>query len=157
MQKFPEDFGSESFEMDDFETMEESLRKVRQHNPELAKSLQDEIERAALNPDDNVLIVGTEGDYTITVFLVPEDVIGGHSGPVIVPSSDKNKILAAVSMERVQKKADQCIEMPDPLLAQAEWQRMIDWFFEKTVEEVKGGRAEFVPDGLFINFDEDGK
>ncbi len=156
MQKFPEDFGSESFQMDDFDSMEESLKKVREHNPELAKNLKDEIERAALNPDEEVLIVGTEGDYTITVFLVPESVIGGLAGPVLMPSSDEKKILAAVSRERVQKKADKCLSIPDPLLAQQEWQKMVDWFFDKTVEEIKLGRVEFIPDEFFEN-KEDGK
>lgn len=148
MPRFSDDFESDSFNFEDSAALENSLSRLIRHDPGIAAALKEEIEKAANFPEDNVLIVGTDGDYTITIIHVPESVIGDATGPVIMPSSDYRKVLAAVSRETIQRRADQCMGMVDPVLAQQKWESMVSWFFDKTLELIYDGSAQFVPDEL---------
>jgi len=148
MPRFSDDFESDSFDFTDSSALGRSMSRLISHDPLVAANLQEEIDNASNNPDDNVLIVGTDGDYTITIIIVPESTIGNSIGPVIMPSSDSRKILAAVSKEATQRRADQCLAMVDPILAQQKWEGMVSWFFDKTLELIYDGSAVFVPNEL---------
>jgi hypothetical protein len=82
---------------------------------------------------DGLLIVGTEGTKTITVFLAPQSVVNGI-GPVLVPTLDPNRVVAMVSREFIQANAVACNSEEDQELAQQNWDELLDKLFTATVD-----------------------
>jgi hypothetical protein len=101
-------------------------------SPELAKNMQAELTQA-LRGSESILVVGTEGERTITIILAPRAVVG-RRGPVLVPTSDKGRIVSMVSREFVEKCSVVCENMEDQDGAQEKWEKLLEFFFEKTVE-----------------------
>jgi hypothetical protein len=133
----------------DFEESEELLNELngfKDLSPELAKNMRRELAQVMENPE-NVLIVGTDGDKTITIVTAPEEVVGGH-GPVLIPTLDKNRILSMVSSEFITEMAENCRDMEDQDGAQDFWSLLLENFFEKTLElsERGGGALLEIPD-----------
>lgn len=126
--------------------MRGSLDRVRDHDPRLAALVADEMHRAANDPNSNVLCVGTDGELTVTIVLVPDEMIGRETGPVLIPSAEPMHVIAVVSLEVVGRKADAYLALADTDLGQAKWDAMVNWFFDRAVELWHRGFRSAVPD-----------
>jgi hypothetical protein len=99
---------------------------------ELSRNMADEMNHLRRDPD-GILLVGTEGTKTITIFLAPQNVVEGI-GPVLVPTFDDQRIVSMVSREFIEATAARLNEAEDQDLAQIEWNLLLDNLFEATVE-----------------------
>ena len=82
---------------------------------------------------EGILLLGTEGTKTITIFLAPHDVVQGN-GPVLVPTFDDLRIVSMVSREFIESHALACSETIDEEEAQSAWNTLLDGLFNKTLE-----------------------
>jgi hypothetical protein len=141
-----DDSYSKNFNFEQGEELMDELNDFEGISPELARNMQAELTQA-LRGSDSILVVGTEGERTITIILAPRAVVGGK-GPVLVPTSDKGRILSMVSREFVEKCSVICENMEDQDGAQEKWEKLLEFFFEKTVElaDNGGGLTLEIPD-----------
>jgi hypothetical protein len=138
-----------NFNFEDSEEMLNELNGFEGVTDELARNMQAEL-TSALNAPDNVLVVGTEGSMIITIVTAPRSVVGKR-GPVLIPTADKNRVVAMVSKEFVEKCALVCQNMEDQDGAQEKWEQLLEFFFEKTMELAEDGGAileipDFIPE-----------
>jgi hypothetical protein len=118
-----------------FEQGEELLNELNSGEGisiELSRNMADEMNHLRRDPD-GILLVGTEGTKTITIFLAPQNVVEGI-GPVLVPTFDDQRIVSMVSREFIEATAARLNEAEDQDLAQIEWNLLLDNLFEATVE-----------------------
>jgi hypothetical protein len=118
-----------------FEQGEELLNELNSGEGisiELSRNMADEMNQLRRDPD-GILLVGTEGTKTITIFLAPQNVVEGI-GPVLVPTFDDQRIVSMVSREFIEATAARLNEAEDQDLAQIEWNLLLDNLFEATVE-----------------------
>ncbi len=119
----------------DFEQGEELLNELNNGegiSVELSRNMAQEMNQLRRDPD-GILLVGTEGTKTITIFLAPQNVVEGI-GPVLVPTFDDQRIVSMVSKEFIEATAARHNEAEDQDLAQIEWNLLLDNLFEATVE-----------------------
>lgn len=131
----------------------DELNEFEGVSPELTKNMQAELTQA-LRGSENILVVGTEGERTITIIIAPRAVIGSR-GPELIPTTDKIRVVSMVSKEFVEKCALRCQNMEDQDEAQEKWDQLLKFFFDKTLELVDNSSGptleipDFVPkDGL---------
>ena len=149
-----------NFEFEEAEEMMGELNNFTGVPADLVKNMQKELNQAMTTPE-SVLIVGTEGTKTITIITAPRDVVG-ENGPVLIPTMDKNRVVAMVSAEYVYEAAEYCREVEENQDysengdgAQDLWSELLEGFFEKTVElAAAGGEAileipDFIPEEGF--------
>lgn len=146
MAKFAGDFESASFEFDDVVAFKHSFERMAAHDPLLAEFVSREIQMAADDPDSNVLCVGTDGELTVTIVLVPQMMIGNEVGPVLLPTADRTHIVAAASLEVVARRAETCLNTAESSNGRADWNAMVNWFFDRAVELAQNGRRPEVPE-----------
>lgn len=118
-----------------FEQGEEMLNELNSGegiSEELSHNMAQELNDLRQN-SEAVLLVGTEGTKTITIFLAPQNVVEGI-GPVLVPTFDDRRIVSMVSREFIEATAARHNEAEDQDLAQIEWNLLLDNLFEATVE-----------------------
>ena len=120
------------FSFEDGENLLDELNSGVGVSPELLRDMYAEMSIARRDPD-GLLIVGTEGTKTITVFLAPQSVVNGI-GPVLVPTLDPNRVVAMVSREFIEANAVDCNSEEDQELAQREWDELLDKLFNATVD-----------------------
>jgi hypothetical protein len=120
------------FGFEDGEKLLDELNRCDGVSPELLQDMYAEMSIARRDPD-GLLIVGTEGTKTITVFLAPQSVVNGI-GPVLVPTLDPNRVVAMVSREFIQANAVACNSEEDQELAQQNWDELLDKLFTATVD-----------------------
>jgi hypothetical protein len=120
------------FSFEDGENLLDELNRGDGVSPELLRDMYAEMSIARRDPD-GLLIVGTEGTKTITVFLAPQSVVNGI-GPVVVPTLDPNRVVAMVSREFIQENAVVCDSEEDHELAQKNWDELLDKLFNATVD-----------------------
>ena len=120
------------FGFGDGENLFDELNRGDGVSPELLRDMYAEMSIAQRDPD-GLLIVGTEGTKTITVFLAPQSVVNGI-GPVLVPTLDPNRVVAMVSREFIQANAVDCNSEEDQELAQKNWDELLDNLFNATVD-----------------------
>ena len=120
------------FGFEDGENLLDELNRGDGVSPELLHDMYAEMSIARRDPD-GLLIVGTEGTKTITVFLAPQSVVNGI-GPVLVPTLDPNRVVAMVSREFIQANAVDCNSSDDQELAQQNWNELLDKLFIATVD-----------------------
>jgi hypothetical protein len=120
------------FSFEDGENLLDELNSGDGVSPELSRNMSDEMSIARRNPE-GVLLVGTEGTKTITVFLAPQSVVNGI-GPVLVPTLDPNRVVAMVSREFIEANAVDCNSAEDQELAQQNWDELLDKLFNATVD-----------------------
>jgi hypothetical protein len=119
----------------DFEQGEELLNELNNGEGisiELSRNMADEMNQLRRDPD-GILLVGTEGTKTITIFLAPQHVVEGI-GPVLIPTFDDQRIVAMVSKEFIEATAAKHNEAEDQDLAQIEWNLLLDNLFDATLE-----------------------
>ena len=131
----------------------DELNEFEGVSPELTKNMQAELTQA-LRGSENILVVGTEGERTITIVIAPRAVVG-RSGPALIPSADKIRVVSMVSKEFVEECALRCQNMEDQDEAQEKWDQLLKFFFGKTLELVDNSSAptleipDFIPkDGI---------
>ena len=120
------------FSFEDGENLLDELNSGAGVSPELLRDMYAEMSIARRDPD-GLLIVGTEGTKTITVFLAPQSVVNGI-GPVLVPTLDPNRVVAMVSREFIEANAVDCNSEEDQELAQKNWGELLDNLFNATVD-----------------------
>ena len=114
-------WGSETPES--FKVLQDALAKLQEMNPELSKVIKEELDAAARG-EENILLVGTDGDFSVTILHLTEDVIGSSEEMVLFPTSSSISILAAVSRESLERKVRMCEAMDedgDGALADQMW------------------------------------
>lgn len=148
MAAFPGDFESDSLDFDDHLALHAAIGRIWSHDPALADFVGAEMRRAAEDPQSNVLCVGTDGDLTVTIILVPQAMIANETGPVLMPSANPSHILAAASMEVVSRKANECLAMGPTVDARSKWDATVNWFFDRAVAYARLGVRPFVPDAM---------
>ena len=120
------------FSFEDGENLLDELNSGDGVSPELLRDMYAEMSIARRDPD-GLLIVGTEGTKTITVFLAPQSVVNGI-GPVLVPTLDPNRVVAMVSREFIEANAVNRNSEEDQELAQKDWNELLDKLFIATVD-----------------------
>jgi len=120
------------FGFEDGENLLDELNSGDGVSPELLQDMYAEMSLARRDPE-GILIVGTEGTKTITVFLAPQSVVNGI-GPVLVPTLDPNRVVAMVSREFIQAHAVDCNSEEDQESAQKDWDELLDKLFNATVD-----------------------
>jgi hypothetical protein len=119
----------------DFEQGEELLNELNNGegiSVELSRNMAQELNQLRRD-SDGILLVGTEGTKTITIFLAPQHVVEGI-GPVLIPTFDDQRIVAMVSKKFIEATAARHNQAEDQDLAQIEWNLLLDNLFEATVE-----------------------
>ena len=132
------------FSFEDGENLFDELNNGDGVSPELLRDMYAEMSIARRDPN-GLLIVGTEGTKSITVFLAPQSVVNGI-GPVLVPTLDPNRVVAMVSREFIHANAFDCDSEEDQELAQREWDELLDKLFVATVDI-----ARHTPEDLLAN------
>ena len=132
------------FSFEDGENLLDELNNGDGVSPELLRDMYAEMSIARRDPD-GLLIVGTEGTKTITVFLAPQSVVNGI-GPVLVPTLDPNRVVAMVSREFIEANAVDCDSSENQELAQQNWDELLDKLFVATVDI-----ARHTPEDLLAN------
>jgi hypothetical protein len=142
-----------NFNFEQSKELMDELNEFEGISPELTKNMQAELTQA-LRGSENILVVGTEGERTITIVIAPRAVVGSK-GPALIPSADKIRVVSMVSKEFVEKCALTCQNMEDQDEAQEKWDQLLKFFFDKTLELVDNSSGptleipDFVPkDGL---------
>ena len=142
-----------NFNFEQSEELMDELNEFEGISPELTKNMQAELTQA-LRGSENILVVGTEGERTITIVIAPRAVVGSR-GPVLIPTTDKIRVVSMVSKEFVEKCALRCQNMEDQDEAQEKWDQLLKFFFDKTLELVDNSSAptleipDFIPkDGI---------
>lgn len=126
------DHNSLRFDFEEGEELLNELNKGEGISIDLSRSMASEINQLRRQPE-GILLLGTEGTKTITIFLAPHDVVQGN-GPVLVPTFDDLRIVSMVSREFIESHALACSETIDEEEAQSAWNMLLDGLFNKTLE-----------------------
>lgn len=145
MTKFPEDFDSQSVSFNDHLALHAAIGRIWIHDPSLAEFVGAEMRRAADDSESNVLCVGTDGDLTVTVILVPQALISNETGPVLLPSANPHHVIAVASAEVASRRAIECLAMESPGEAQIQWDNFVNWFFDRSLALARLGVRPEVP------------
>ena len=142
-----------NFNFEQSKELMDELNEFEGVSAELTKNMQAELTQA-LRGSENILVVGTEGERTITIVIAPRAVVGSR-GPALIPTTDKIRVVSMVSKEFVEKCALTCQNMEDQDEAQEKWDQLLKFFFDKTLELVDNSSAptleipDFIPkDGI---------
>ena len=142
-----------NFNFEQSKELMDELNEFEGISPELTKNMQAELTQA-LRGSENILVVGTEGERTITIVIAPRAVVGSR-GPALIPTTDKIRVVSMVSKEFVEKCALTCQNIEDQDAAQEKWDQLLKFFFDKTLELVDNSSAptleipDFIPkDGI---------
>ena len=126
------DSNSLRFDFEEGEELLNELNKGEGISIDLSRTMAIEINQLRRQPE-GVLLLGTEGTKTITIFLAPHDVVQGN-GPVLVPTFDELRVVSMVSIEFIDTHALACRETEDEEAAQTAWNTLLDDLFNKTLE-----------------------
>ena len=121
-----------TFDFEEGEELLDELNNVEGISPELSRNMTSEIAQILRQPED-ILVVGTDGFQMITIVLAPHAVVQG-TGPVLISTFDKDRIVAMVSREFITAKAHICELADDQDAAQEEWDTLLDQLFESALE-----------------------
>jgi len=117
---------------DIFMELSNKLMALSQFDPELAKYMISEL-RSTQDPNSHIVLVGTDGDFAVTIIHVDPKVLGGEDGPVLFPTADEKTIFAAVSREMLEKRVKICEELPDDL-GDHEWEDFMEQLMAKVTQ-----------------------
>jgi hypothetical protein len=122
----------ERFDFEDNEGFLDALNNQQGISPELSRELTNQMTNLR-HDSENTLLVGTDGLQTITVVLAPFSLVNAE-GPVLIPTTEKYRIVSMVSREFVQAKAKMCDLIADEDVAQKYWDDFLDGLFTATTE-----------------------
>jgi hypothetical protein len=120
------------FGFEDGENLLDELNSGDGVSPELSRNMTSEIAQILRQPED-ILVVGTDGFQMITIVMAPHAVVQG-TGPVLISTFDKDRIVAMVSREFIEAKAHICDTADDQDAAQEEWDALLGQLFESALE-----------------------
>lgn len=141
-----EPFDGEENNLSAFIVAGEALEELRSINPELAEKLVDELQIAASGVESNILLVGTDGEYTVTILHVDPAVIGDNEDLVIFPSAYEFGIVAAISREILEERVSQCEaldERGETGLAERLWEEFMDELMHDSIAKYKENPKKF--------------
>jgi hypothetical protein len=141
-----------SFDMGDNGALEEALEELGLINKDLAEVMREELQEAIEDKDHSVVMVGTDGDVTVTIIHVPKSSLDNRIGPVILPTTNRYRVTAAISQEMVFKKIAECERVVDPLIAQRMWENFLEKQFERVIKKLELEGIQVISD---VIFDED--
>lgn len=113
-----------------------ALEELYSINADLGKRMKEELDAAAKG-EEQILLVGTNGEFTITILHVDPEFIDRSRDVVLLPTSSSVSILAAVSREYVEDKIRMCEAMEgdgDGALADEMWDSFMGDLMERAVE-----------------------
>lgn len=120
-----------------FEVLMDAMEKLHLENPELSVRVKEELDAAARG-EENILLVGTDGEFSVTILHLDSEVIGtADEEMVLFPTSSSVSILAAVSRNSVESKVRMCEAMEwdgDGALADQMWDDYMGDLMVKAVE-----------------------
>jgi len=123
----------EQFEFDDEENLQSALDDLGKIDVGLAKAMKDEL-KGVKEGDNNILMIGTNGEVTVTIIHVPASALNNKKGPILLPTTDPIRIVAAVSRESLaewmEKKEKEII---DPLVLESAWGGMLQRLYDRTL------------------------
>jgi hypothetical protein len=122
------------FEFEQGEELRDALNDGQGITPELSRNMARKLSDLRKN-SESVLIVGTEGTKTVTIFLTPQYVVEGI-GPVLIPTFDDQCVVSMESKEFIEATGVRHNEAEDRDLAQIEWNLLMDSLFDATLELV---------------------
>ena len=113
--------------------LHEALSELSKTNPNLAAAMKDDL-KSVDEESNNILMVGTNGDVAVTIIHVPRSAIYNKRGPILLPTTDKHRVVAAVSREAIEE----WMERPenqaiDPLIMDSKWEMFLQGLFEEAV------------------------
>lgn len=117
------------------ENMINAMEKVYDKNPVLAKHLSEELKSVSENTE-NILMVGTDGQYSVTIIYVPKSVMDKDETMMLLPSANEVSVLAAVSTEYIEKQNLLCKTLEEAGLeemADEMWERLMNNLLTKAV------------------------
>ena len=117
------------------ENMINAMEKVYDKNPVLAKQLSEELKSVTENTE-NILMVGTDGKYAVTIIYVPKSVMDEDETIMLLPSANEVSVLAAVSTEYIEKQNLLCKTLEEAGLeemADEMWERLMNNLLTKAV------------------------
>lgn len=141
-----EPFDGEENNLSAFIVAGEALEELRSINPELAEKLVDELQIAASGVESNILLVGTDGEYTVTILHVDPAVIGDNEDLVIFPSAYEFGIVAAISREVLEERVSQCEALDgqgEAGLAERLWEEFMDELMHDSIAKYKENPKKF--------------
>lgn len=124
---------SEESEESIAEMLNGAMGELYGSNPELAVRVHEELNAAATG-EENILLVGTDGQYSITILHVDPDFIPESQRIVLLPSSSDIAILAAVSRKFIEENILRC-EMHEDVSSKSEADEMWDTFMGSLLKE----------------------
>lgn len=90
-----------------FKDLMSAMEYLHEQNPELSTRVKEELESAARG-EENILLIGTDGEFSVTILHLPQDVIGRDEEIVTFPTSSSISILAAIPRESLDAKVRMC-------------------------------------------------
>jgi hypothetical protein len=93
-----------------FEMLEDALVQLHSNNPELALRIKEEL-NAAARGEENILLVGTDGEFSVTILHLDPELVNWENEIVLFPTSSSVSILAAVSRDYLEEKIRACESM----------------------------------------------
>ena len=121
-----------TFDFEEGENLLDELHNGHGISPELSRNMTSEIAQVMRQPE-GILLIGTDGSQMITIILAPNAVVRGIA-PVLVPTFDKDRIVAMVSREFIEAKAHIFDIAEDQDAAQEEWDSLLEQLFNTTSE-----------------------
>ena len=123
----------EEFRLDDEENLYEALEELGKIDPVVAKAMKDEL-KGVKEDGSNVLMIGTNGEVTVTIIHVPSSALNNKKGPILLPTADPVRIVAAVSREHLAEwLEDKERETMDPLIIESAWSGMLQRLYDRTL------------------------
>ena len=95
-----------------FEVLQDALVKLQSDNPELALRIREEL-NAAARGEENILLVGTDGEFSVTILHLEPELVNWKNEIVLFPTSSSVSILAAISRDYLEEKIRACESMDD--------------------------------------------
>lgn len=92
------------------EELSRALEELYSINQELGIRMKEELDAAARG-EENILLVGTNGDFTVTILHVDPEFINHSREIVLLPTSSSVSILAAVSRDFIEDQVRLCEAM----------------------------------------------
>lgn len=129
----PDDF-SETPEAN--ELLSNALELIYKENPELALRVKEELDAAARG-DENILLVGTDGEYSVTIMHVDPSFMVGNQEMMLLPTSSSVSILLAISRDFLEDKVRMCEiieDMGDTDVADRMWDELMGDLLNKAVK-----------------------
>jgi hypothetical protein len=97
-----------------------AIKALKDQNPQVAANVVDEMLEAT-REGNNIVLVGTDGGKTVTIMHVDKSLISNQDGPVLFPTADPNRALAAVSSQMLERELATADGMENESMSDMYW------------------------------------